>query len=82
MQVCIDLFCLTQTYVDVATLGTLSYITSGQLYLYQPFKQDTHGDEFYNDLRWNVVRPQVCTLALPWLAFVTSPLFISPCPIV
>ena len=58
-QVSVDLFCLTQSYVDVATLGTLTYVTSGQLYLYQPFKQDTHGNEFYNDLRWNIIRPQV-----------------------
>lgn len=51
---------MAQQYVDVATLSMLTEITCGQLYLYQPFDEATHGDEFVNDLKWNIVRPQVC----------------------
>ena len=57
----IDLFLLAQGFVDVATLGMLTHTTSGQLYLYQPFKDDVHGDQLFNDLRWNLVRPQVAS---------------------
>lgn len=59
VQVSVDLFLLVQSFVDVATLGTLSRITAGQMYLYHPFSAAIHGDEFFNDLRWNIVRPQV-----------------------
>ena len=59
LQVSIDLFILAQHYVDVATLGQLTQTTSGQLYLYQPFNQAAHSDTLFNDLRWNIVRPQV-----------------------
>ena len=59
VQISIDLFCMAQQYVDVATLAILTQMTCGQLYLYQPFNEVTHGDEFLNDLKWNILRPQV-----------------------
>lgn len=37
LQVCIDLFFLTQGYCDVATLSTLTTTTCGQIYHYAPF---------------------------------------------
>ena len=66
MQVSIDLFLLAQGFVDVATLRMLTHTTSGQLYLYQPFKDNVHGDQLFNDLRWNLVRPQVASLPSSW----------------
>lgn len=59
LQVCIDLFLLCQGYVDVATLSQLTSITCGSVYHYCPFDPTQDADEFYNDLRWNVIRPQV-----------------------
>jgi protein transport protein SEC24 len=58
-QICIDLFLLaTQPHLDVASLGALSTATCGQLYHYAPFHPAADADQFYNDLRWNLLRPQ------------------------
>ena len=59
MQVCIDLFVLAQSYVDVASLKELCHQTAGSLYHYHPFHPAADGEQFWNDLRWSVVRPQV-----------------------
>eukprot|EP00899_Mesostigma_viride_P012163 jgi/Mesvir1/20948/Mv08019-RA.1 len=57
-QICVDLFLTVQSYVDVATLSTLSTTTGGQVYHYCPFSPVVDGGKLYNDLRWNLKRPQ------------------------
>lgn len=60
LQVSIDLFVLTRSQsVDLASLAQLCEPTAGQLYHYCPFLTPTDDDQLYNDLRWNVQRPQV-----------------------
>ena len=56
-QVCVDVFALTKTYVDLATIGILSSRTSGSLYRYSPFSYSADSARFYDDLRWNLTRP-------------------------
>lgn len=63
LQVCIDLFVLSQAYTDIATLSTLSHTTCGSLYHYCPFTPLMDQDQLLNDLKWNVSRPQVSTAA-------------------
>lgn len=60
MQVSIDLFAVTRQYVDLASLGQLCEPTGGQVYHYYPFSSPADDDQLYNDLRWNLQRPQVC----------------------
>lgn len=62
LQVCIDLFVLSQAYSDIATLSTLSHTTGGSLYHYCPFNPVMDQDQVLNDLKWNVSRPQVGVL--------------------
>ena len=50
--------------VDLASLAQLCEPTAGQLYHYCPFLSPADDDQLYNDLRWNVQRPQV-SLASP-----------------
>lgn len=57
-QISIDLFVMTQGFVDVATLGVLSSNTCGSLHHWCPWSPALDGDEFFNDLRWSLVRPQ------------------------
>jgi hypothetical protein len=59
VQICIDLFLLAQSYVDIATLATLTNTTGGSLYHYLPFNPMMDQDQLLNDLKWNVSRPQV-----------------------
>jgi protein transport protein SEC24 len=59
LQICIDLFLLAQSYVDIATLATLSHTTGGSMYHYLPFNPMMDQDQLLNDLKWNVSRPQV-----------------------
>lgn len=59
-QVCVDLFVMAQSYVDVASLKELCHHTAGSLYHYQPFHALADADQFWNDFHWSVVRPQVC----------------------
>ena len=58
VQVAVDLFVMSQAHVDLATLGSISRITAGQLYHYHPFHASIHAPLLLNDLRWNVSRPQ------------------------
>ena len=58
-QVSVDLFVMTPGYADLATLGVLSSGTAGSLYHWAPWHPALDGDEFFNDLRWALVRPQV-----------------------
>ncbi|KAL3835375.1 hypothetical protein ACJIZ3_010111 [Penstemon smallii] len=57
-QVCVDLFITTQTYVDIASLSVVPRTTGGQVYYYYPFSALCDSAKLYNDLRWNVTRPQ------------------------
>ena len=65
-QVSIDLFVATRSQsVDLASLAQLCEPTGGQLYHYCPFLSPADDDQLYNDLRWNVQRPQVGAFAPP-----------------
>ncbi|KAG8379493.1 hypothetical protein BUALT_Bualt07G0094200 [Buddleja alternifolia] len=57
-QVCVDLFITTQTYVDIASLSVVPRTTGGQVYYYYPFSALSDPAKLYNDVRWNVTRPQ------------------------
>lgn len=57
-QVCCDLFLTTQEYVDIASLAVLPRTTGGQVYYYYPFSASSDSAKLYNDLRWNLTRPQ------------------------
>ncbi|CAO2841330.1 unnamed protein product [Amaranthus hypochondriacus] len=57
-QVCVDLFITTQSYVDIASISVVSRTTGGQVYYYHPFSAVSDTAKLYNDLRWNVTRPQ------------------------
>ncbi|EPS72258.1 hypothetical protein M569_02500 [Genlisea aurea] len=58
-QVCVDLFITTQTYADIASLSVIPRTTGGQVvYYYHPFSALSDPAKLYNDLRWNVTRPQ------------------------
>jgi hypothetical protein len=73
LQVCIDLFVLSQAYTDIATLSTLSHTTGGSLYHYCPFTPLMDQDQLLNDLKWNVSRPQVGPPGSPWFCSRTRP---------
>ncbi|KAH6803284.1 Sec23/Sec24 protein transport family protein [Perilla frutescens var. frutescens] len=57
-QVCVDLFITSQMYVDIASLSVIPRTTGGQVYYYYPFSALSDPAKLYNDLRWNVTRPQ------------------------
>ncbi|KAI5348283.1 hypothetical protein L3X38_001170 [Prunus dulcis] len=57
-QVCVDLFITTQSYIDIASIAVIPRTTGGQVYYYYPFSAVSDPAKLYNDLRWNVTRPQ------------------------
>ncbi|KAA8542857.1 hypothetical protein F0562_024009 [Nyssa sinensis] len=57
-QVCVDVFITTQTYVDFASISVIPRTTGGQAYYYYPFSAVSDPAKLYNDLRWNIARPQ------------------------
>jgi protein transport protein SEC24 len=57
-QVCVDVFITTQTYVDIGSISVIPRTTGGQVYYYYPFSALSDPAKLYNDLRWNVTRPQ------------------------
>ncbi|XP_022768178.1 protein transport protein Sec24-like At4g32640 isoform X2 [Durio zibethinus] len=57
-QVCVDVFVTTQTYVDTASISVIPRTTGGQVYYYYPFSAVSDPAKLYNDLRWNITRPQ------------------------
>ncbi|XP_042060142.1 protein transport protein Sec24-like At4g32640 isoform X1 [Salvia splendens] len=57
-QVCVDLFITSQMYVDIASLSVIPRTTGGQVYYYYPFSARSDPAKLYNDLRWNITRPQ------------------------
>ncbi|KAI7725657.1 hypothetical protein M8C21_001682, partial [Ambrosia artemisiifolia] len=57
-QVSVDVFITTQSYVDIASISVIPKTTGGQVYYYHPFSALSDPAKLYNDLRWNVTRPQ------------------------
>nr|XP_016479832.1 PREDICTED: protein transport protein Sec24-like At4g32640 [Nicotiana tabacum] len=57
-QVCVDLFLTTQSYVDIASICVFPRTTGGNVYYYFPFSAISDTAKLYNDLRWNITRPQ------------------------
>ncbi|XP_069720285.1 protein transport protein Sec24C isoform X4 [Phaenicophaeus curvirostris] len=51
---CVDLFLFPNQYLDVATLGVVTYQTGGSIYKYAYFQLETDQDRFLNDLRRDV----------------------------
>ncbi|KFV52997.1 Protein transport protein Sec24C, partial [Tyto alba] len=51
---CVDLFLFPNQYLDVATLGVVTYQTGGSVYKYAYFQLETDQDRFLNDLRRDV----------------------------
>uniref|UniRef100_A0A8B9EKY4 SEC24 homolog C, COPII coat complex component n=1 Tax=Anser cygnoides TaxID=8845 RepID=A0A8B9EKY4_ANSCY len=51
---CVDLFLFPNQYLDVATLGIVTYQTGGSIYKYAYFQVRTDQDRFLNDLRRDV----------------------------
>ncbi|CAM6106579.1 unnamed protein product [Calypogeia fissa] len=57
-QVCVELFVMSLDYVDIMSLAVVPRTTGGQVYYYHPFSAVADSAKLYNDLRWNVTRPQ------------------------
>ncbi|CAA6663980.1 unnamed protein product [Spirodela intermedia] len=57
-QVCVDIFVTTQTYIDIASISVIPRTTGGKVYQYYPFSALSDSVKLYNDLRWNITRPQ------------------------
>ncbi|EOA15938.1 hypothetical protein CARUB_v10004032mg [Capsella rubella] len=57
-QVCVDIFITTQAYVDMASISVIPRTTGGQVYCYYPFSALSDPPKLYNDLKWNITRPQ------------------------
>ncbi|KAI0523034.1 hypothetical protein KFK09_005424 [Dendrobium nobile] len=57
-QVCVDVFITTQAFVDMASISVVPRTTGGQVYYYYPFSALSDTAKLYNDLRWNISRPQ------------------------
>ncbi|KAJ3084473.1 COPII coat Sec23p-Sfb3p heterodimer component [Rhizoclosmatium hyalinum] len=49
--ICVDLFLFPTAYIDVATIGSLSSITGGDLYVYTNFDSARDGLRFMEDLK-------------------------------
>ncbi|KAL5206892.1 hypothetical protein ABZP36_035101 [Zizania latifolia] len=57
-QVCVDVFLTTQSYGDIASISVVPSITGGRVYYYYPFSALSDPAKLFNDLRWNINRPQ------------------------
>ncbi|CAH2077179.1 unnamed protein product [Thlaspi arvense] len=57
-QVCVDIFITSQAYVDMASISVIPRTTGGQVYCYYPFSALSDPPKLYNDLKWNITRPQ------------------------
>jgi protein transport protein SEC24 len=52
------MFLLTGGHVDAASMAPLPRNTGGELYHYHPFSHKLDSAQLYNDLHWNLSRPQ------------------------
>nr|CAB3491537.1 unnamed protein product [Digitaria exilis] len=57
-KVCVDVFLTTQAYVDIASISVVPQTTGGRVYYYYPFSALSDPAKLFNDLRWNISRPQ------------------------
>jgi protein transport protein SEC24 len=57
-QVCVDVFLTTQSYTDIASISVIPSSTGGRVYYYFPFSALSDPAKLFNDLRWNISRPQ------------------------
>lgn len=57
-QTCVDIFAMPRSHVELATLRVFCEITGGTLYHYPDFEAAQDEALMFNDLRWNIVRPQ------------------------
>ncbi|KAF7048208.1 hypothetical protein CFC21_057009 [Triticum aestivum] len=57
-QVCVDVFLATQSYTDIASISVVPSTTGGRVYYYFPFSAVSDPAKLFNDLRWNITKPQ------------------------
>ncbi|KAJ3703215.1 hypothetical protein LUZ61_006920 [Rhynchospora tenuis] len=55
-QISVDIFAFSNKYCDIASLGTLSKYTGGQVYFYPSFHASTHGEKLQYELARNLTR--------------------------
>lgn len=55
-QVSVDLFLFSQQYADIATLGTLSKYSAGQVFYYPAFNPVNDGEKFHKEFKHCVER--------------------------
>ncbi|XP_046354960.1 protein transport protein Sec24C-like [Haliotis rufescens] len=53
----VDLFLFPNAYTDIASMGEVCRLTSGNMYKYSYFQADIDGERFIEDLKRNVMRP-------------------------
>ncbi|VDP09444.1 unnamed protein product [Soboliphyme baturini] len=54
---CVDMFLFPNSYMDVATVGSLCGLTGGQVFKYQYFQPEIDGPRFLADLRNDIQKP-------------------------
>lgn len=85
---CVDLFLLPNQYCDVASLADLCRKTAGQIYKYDFFMADTHGQRLCDDLGYDIeqtvafdgvmkVRTSTGIRAVDYLGNISTLLFFS-----
>lgn len=57
-QICFDSFFLCEGYVDIATVGSLSHFTAGQVFYYPKFHVVQHGEKLGADIMETLLREQ------------------------
>ncbi len=55
-RVSVDIYAGASAYIDLATIGTLSSTTAGQIYLYSGFSAGKDGEAFHRDMYRGVTR--------------------------
>ncbi|KAK7356183.1 hypothetical protein VNO80_15450 [Phaseolus coccineus] len=55
-QISVNVYAFSDKYTDIASLGTLSKYTAGQLYYYPAFQSVIHGEKLRNELRRDLTR--------------------------
>lgn len=56
VHITVDMFCMAHQYTDLASLGTLSHYTAGQVYFYPGFHADRNGAKLRAELTHNLTR--------------------------
>ncbi|KAL5724027.1 Protein transport protein Sec24A [Ranunculus cassubicifolius] len=55
-QICVNVYTFSDKYTDVASLGTLAKYTGGQVYYYQGFQAEVHGEKLRYELSRDLTR--------------------------